>query len=92
MRVDSRFSKDPANPSKPAKLYFNADGSAPDPNNDNSLAAQFKKIADELSNLRIARLISPCARLLARLPPAQPSACATETSAGWRTASRSSSA
>ena len=29
---DSRFRKDPTNPSKPAKLYFNADGSGP-PNN-----------------------------------------------------------
>jgi Flp pilus assembly protein TadG len=55
---DSRFSKDPADPSKPKKLYFNADGSAPPPPGsslpDNSLAAKFKEIANELSNLRIA--------------------------------------
>ena len=55
---DSRFSKDPADPSKPKKLYFNADGSAPPPAGsslpDNSLAAKFKEIANELSNLRIA--------------------------------------
>ena len=55
---DSRFSKDPTDPSKAAKLYFNADGSAPPPAGsslpDNSLKAQFKKIANELSNLRIA--------------------------------------
>ena len=47
---DSRFSKDPTDPSKPRKLFFNADGG----NGDNSLENQFKKIADELSNLRIA--------------------------------------
>jgi hypothetical protein len=55
---DSRFSKDPNDPSKPAKLFFNADGSEPPPAGsslpDNSLKAQFKKIANELSNLRIA--------------------------------------
>ncbi|MEP9389037.1 pilus assembly protein [Mesorhizobium sp. KR9-304] len=42
---DSRFRKDPADPSKPAKLYFNATGS--------NLSEKFKEIADELSNLRI---------------------------------------
>jgi Flp pilus assembly protein TadG len=42
---DSRFRKDPADPTKPAKLYWNATGS--------NLAAKFKEIADELSNLRI---------------------------------------
>lgn len=42
---DSRFRKDPTDPSKPAKLYFNATGS--------NLAEKFKEIADELSNLRI---------------------------------------
>ena len=26
---DSRFSKDPTDPSKPAKLFFNADGAQP---------------------------------------------------------------
>jgi Flp pilus assembly protein TadG len=42
---DSRFKKDPVDPSKPAKLYFNATGS--------NLSQKFKEIADELSNLRI---------------------------------------
>jgi hypothetical protein len=42
---DSRFRKDPADPSKPAKLFWNASGS--------NLAEKFKEIADELSNLRI---------------------------------------
>ncbi len=42
---DSRFRKDPADPSKPAKLFWNATGS--------NLAEKFKEIADELSNLRI---------------------------------------
>ena len=42
---DSRFRKDSADPSKPAKLYWNATGS--------NLAEKFKEIADELSNLRI---------------------------------------
>ena len=42
---DSRFRKDPSNPSKPAKLYWNATGG--------SLSDTFKEIADELSNLRI---------------------------------------
>ena len=55
---ESRFRKDPADPSKGAKLFFNADGSAPPPAGsslpDTSLKAQFKKIADELSNLRIS--------------------------------------
>jgi Flp pilus assembly protein TadG len=41
----SRFRKDPENPSKPAKLFWNATGS--------NLAEKFKEIADELSNLRI---------------------------------------
>lgn len=42
---DSRFRKDPADPSRPAKLYFNATSS--------NLDQKFKEIADELSNLRI---------------------------------------
>lgn len=42
---DSRFRKDPADASKPAKLFWNATGS--------NLADKFKEIADELSNLRI---------------------------------------
>jgi Flp pilus assembly protein TadG len=42
---DSRFRKDPTDPTKPAKLYWNATGS--------NLAEKFKEIADELSNLRI---------------------------------------
>ncbi|GLS34256.1 Flp pilus assembly protein TadG [Mesorhizobium albiziae] len=42
---ESRFRKDPADPSKPAKLFWNATGS--------NLAEKFKEIADELSNLRI---------------------------------------
>lgn len=42
---DSRFRKDPTDPSKPAKLYFNATSS--------NLDQKFKEIADELSNLRI---------------------------------------
>ena len=42
---DSRFRKDPADPSKPAKLFWNATGS--------NLSEKFKEIADELSNLRI---------------------------------------
>jgi Flp pilus assembly protein TadG len=42
---DSRFRKDPTDPSKAAKLYFNATSS--------NLAQKFKEIADELSNLRI---------------------------------------
>ena len=42
---DSRFRKDPTDPSKPAKLYWNATGS--------NLTEKFKEIADELSNLRI---------------------------------------
>lgn len=42
---DSRFRKDPNDPTKPAKLFWNATGS--------NLAAKFKEIADELSNLRI---------------------------------------
>ncbi|MBL8579414.1 MAG: TadE/TadG family protein [Mesorhizobium sp.] len=42
---DSRFRKDTADPTKPAKLYWNASGS--------NLADKFKEIADELSNLRI---------------------------------------
>ena len=42
---DSRFRKDSADPSKPAKLYWNATSS--------NLAEKFKEIADELSNLRI---------------------------------------
>ncbi|MER2536617.1 MAG: pilus assembly protein [Rhizobiaceae bacterium] len=42
---DSRFRKDPADATKPAKLYWNATGG--------NLAEKFKEIADELSNLRI---------------------------------------
>lgn len=42
---DSRFRKDPTDPSKPAKLFWNTTGS--------DLSETFKKIADELSNLRI---------------------------------------
>lgn len=42
---DSRFRKDPSDPSKPAKLFWNAKSS--------TLADDFKAIADELSNLRI---------------------------------------
>ena len=42
---DSRFRKDPSNPSKPAKLFWNATGA--------TLSDNFKEIADELSNLRI---------------------------------------
>ncbi|TKT69175.1 TadE/TadG family type IV pilus assembly protein [Aquamicrobium sp. LC103] len=42
---DSRFRKDPNDPSKPDKLFWNATGG--------DLADTFKKIADELSNLRI---------------------------------------
>lgn len=42
---DSRFRKDPTDPGKPAKLYFNATSS--------NLDQKFKEIADELSNLRI---------------------------------------
>lgn len=41
----SRFRKDPADPSKPARLFWNATGG--------DLAEKFKEIADELSNLRI---------------------------------------
>jgi Flp pilus assembly protein TadG len=42
---ESRFRKDPANPAKPAKLFYNATGG--------DLDEKFKAIADELSNLRI---------------------------------------
>ncbi len=42
---ESRFRKDATDPTKPAKLYWNATGS--------NLAEKFKEIADELSNLRI---------------------------------------
>jgi Flp pilus assembly protein TadG len=42
---DSRFRKDPNDPSKPKKLFWNATGS--------SLSKDFKEIGDELSNLRI---------------------------------------
>ncbi|TIW22105.1 MAG: hypothetical protein E5V65_04665, partial [Mesorhizobium sp.] len=42
---DSRFRKDPANPSKPAKLFWNATGA--------TLSDNFKEIANELSNLRV---------------------------------------
>ncbi|MEX0404599.1 pilus assembly protein [Aquibium sp. LZ166] len=42
---DSRFRKNSADPTKPAKLFWNATGA--------NLAEKFKEIADELSNLRI---------------------------------------
>ncbi len=42
---DSRFRKDAHDPSKPAKLFWNATGG--------TLSDIFRKIADELSNLRI---------------------------------------
>ena len=42
---DSRFRKDTADPSKPAKLFWNTTGG--------NLSQTFKEIADELSNLRI---------------------------------------
>lgn len=42
---DSRFRKDSADPSKPAKLFWNATGA--------TLSDNFKEIANELSNLRI---------------------------------------
>lgn len=42
---DARYRKDPSDPTKPAKLYWNANGG--------NLADKFKEIADELSNLRI---------------------------------------
>ncbi len=42
---DSRFRNDPADPSKPAKLFWNTTGG--------NLAETFKDIANELSNLRI---------------------------------------
>ena len=42
---DSRFRKDPENPGKPAKLFWNSTGG--------NLSTTFKEIADELSNLRI---------------------------------------
>ena len=42
---NSRFRKDPADPSQPAKLFWNATGA--------TLSKVFKEIADELSNLRI---------------------------------------
>lgn len=42
---DSRFRKDPADPSKQAKLFWNATGA--------TLSNNFKEIANELSNLRV---------------------------------------
>jgi Flp pilus assembly protein TadG len=42
---DSRFRRDDVDPTKPAKLFWNTTGS--------DLSDTFKKIADELSNLRI---------------------------------------
>ncbi|KQZ16655.1 hypothetical protein ASD50_08695 [Mesorhizobium sp. Root552] len=42
---DSRYRKDPTDPSKPDKMFWNATSS--------TLENDFKKIADELSNLRI---------------------------------------
>ncbi|TIW00082.1 MAG: TadE/TadG family protein [Mesorhizobium sp.] len=41
----SRFRKDPTDPSKPAKLFWNATGA--------TLSDNFKEIANELSNLRV---------------------------------------
>ena len=43
---ESRFRRDTSDPSKPAKLFWNAKGG--------DLSDTFKEIADELSNLRIA--------------------------------------
>ena len=42
---DSRFSKDPTDPSKPMKLFWNSNGA--------TLSDDFKAIGNELSNLRI---------------------------------------
>jgi Flp pilus assembly protein TadG len=42
---DSRFRKDPTNPSKPAKLFWNSTGA--------TLSDDFREIGNELSNLRI---------------------------------------
>ncbi|WP_287181078.1 hypothetical protein [Mesorhizobium sp.] len=42
---DSRFRKDPTDPTKPAKLFWNATGA--------TLSDNFREIANELSNLRI---------------------------------------
>ncbi len=42
---DSRFRRDPSNPSLPAKLFWNANGG--------NLADKFREIGEELSNLRI---------------------------------------
>lgn len=42
---DSRFRRDPNDPSRAAKLFWNANGS--------NLSDKFREIADELSNLRI---------------------------------------
>lgn len=42
---DSRYRKDPDNPGKAAKLFWNANGS--------NLAEKFREIGEELSNLRI---------------------------------------
>jgi Flp pilus assembly protein TadG len=42
---DSRFRTDPGDPSKPAKLFWNATGA--------TLSEDFREIANELSNLRI---------------------------------------
>jgi Flp pilus assembly protein TadG len=42
---DSRFRKDPTDPSKPAKLFWNSTGA--------TLSDDFKEIGNELSNLRI---------------------------------------
>jgi len=42
---DSRFRKDPTDPTKPAKLFWNATGA--------TLSNDFKEIGNELSNLRI---------------------------------------
>ncbi|RUW75422.1 hypothetical protein EOA28_15350, partial [Mesorhizobium sp. M2A.F.Ca.ET.067.02.1.1] len=42
---DSRFRRDPTDPSKPAKLFWNSTGA--------TLSDDFKAIGSELSNLRI---------------------------------------
>lgn len=44
---DSRYRRDPSDPTKPAKLYWNATS--------DNLSQKFQEIADELSNLRIVK-------------------------------------
>ena len=48
---DSRHRSDPSVPSKPARLFWNANGS--------NLADKFREIAEELSNLRIVGQAKP---------------------------------